>query len=88
MDSGDITQLRIDRCVEAHKPRDDTTLSGQYLSSSAATGRLVVVVVVEKRMDIENPTKVVTLVVRQKRCGYEIVGTTVTRWLAVNLKLY
>lgn len=43
MDSRDITQLRINRRVEAHKPRDDTTLSGKYLSSSAATGRLMLV---------------------------------------------
>lgn len=41
VDGGDVTQLRGDRCVEAHKPRDDATFSGQYLSSSAATGRLV-----------------------------------------------
>lgn len=43
MDSRDITQLRVNRRVEAHKPRDDATLSGKYLSSSAATGRLMVV---------------------------------------------
>lgn len=41
VDSWDITQLWINRRVKAHKPRDDTTLPGQYLGSSAATGRLV-----------------------------------------------
>lgn len=40
VDSGDVAQLRRDRRVEAHKPRDDTTLPGQHLSCPAATGRL------------------------------------------------
>lgn len=42
VDSRDVAQLRIGRCVEADEPRDDTTLSGQYFGSSAAAGRLQV----------------------------------------------
>lgn len=66
MDSRDIAQLEIERCVEAHKPRDDTTFSGQYLSCSAATGRLVVV---KKRVD------------RVKSLKSSDNGQTETSWL-------
>lgn len=40
VDSRDVTQLRIGRCVEADEPGDDATLPGQHLRCSAAAGRL------------------------------------------------
>lgn len=59
VDSWDITQLRSDRGVKAHKPRDDTTFPGQQLRSPAATGRLVSG---QKRVVTErNPQIIVTL---------------------------
>lgn len=40
VDSRDVTQIRVCRRVEADEPRDDATLPGQHLRSSAAAGRL------------------------------------------------
>lgn len=40
VDSRDVTQLRVGRRVEADEARDDATLPGQHLRSSAAAGRL------------------------------------------------
>lgn len=40
VDSRDVTQFRIGRCVEADEPGDDATLPGQHLRCSAAAGRL------------------------------------------------
>lgn len=87
MDSRDIAQLRVNRRVEAHKPRDDTTLSCKYLSSSATTRRLIVVEEEKKQgVGTDSPTNVATFVGRQW-WDYEIVGTTVTRRLAFNLSI-
>lgn len=40
VDSRDVAQLRVGRSVEADEARNDATLPGQNLRSSAAAGRL------------------------------------------------
>lgn len=73
VDSGDITQLWINRRVKAHKPRDDTTLPGQHLRSSAATGRLVT------GGETLGQHKNLSKMWRRKCVDYETVPTSVTR---------
>lgn len=40
VDSGDVTQLRVGRGVEADEARDDASLPGQHLRRPATAGRL------------------------------------------------